>query len=132
MGDFTINLLKQSTDGAIFDFCGFMCSSLFAIYISQPTRVTSSSANQIVIFFNAPEFHSFTKNFVNYLSDHFAQFLLLKRFFKHTQRPQQKITKRDFSRFNADELKDRNWNMHCLSSNDINISYENFLRTLHL
>ena len=83
MGDFTMNLSKQNTNG---DFYGLMCSSFFAPSISQPTRVTSSSANLIDnIFFNAPAFHKFSGIFVSHLSDTFHNFCYKKNLQTHSK-----------------------------------------------
>ena len=84
-----------------------------------------------LIFYKQLELLSLSGNFVSSLSDHFTQVSLLKNSATALQDHSKKITKRCFSRFNYDELKNelknKNWNVHCLSSNDININSENFL-----
>ena len=115
MGNVSIDLSKQNINGAITDFYyELMCLSFFVSYILQTTRV----AFAIWKFCQQSFWPLHTV-------------LVIKKFCNSTPRPQQKITKRCFSRFNDDELKNelknKIWNVHCLSSNDININSENFL-----
>ena len=84
-----------------------------------------------LIFYNQLELLSLSGNFVSSLSDYFTQFLLLKNSATVLKNHSKKETGTYFSRFNDDELKNelknKNWNVHCFSSNDININWENFL-----
>ena len=79
MGDFNIDLLKYDTEKDSADFLDSMYASFLLPYISTPSRVTPRSKTLIDnIFSNNIEDGSISGNIVTTISDHYAQFLLLR------------------------------------------------------
>ena len=79
MGDFNINLLSYDGHTDTYDFINSMVSHYLLPYILHPTRVTDHSTTVIDnIFSNVTDSDSVSGN--NQIADHFAQFLILKKF----------------------------------------------------
>ena len=79
MGDFNINILQYDNNKDSQEFLDKMHSNFLMPYISSPSRVTPRSQTLIDnIFSNKIEEESFSGNITNTVSDHYAQFLLLK------------------------------------------------------
>ena len=79
MGDFNINLLQYDSKKDSQDFLDKMYSNSLIPHISSPTRVTPGSQTLIDnIFPNKIENESYSGNITTTISDHYAQFLLLK------------------------------------------------------
>ena len=80
MDDFNIDLLKYDMHGDSFDFLDAMYASFLLPYISAPSRVTRHSKTlNDNIFSNMIEDGSISVNFVTVISDHYDQFLLIKK-----------------------------------------------------
>ena len=80
MGDFNINILQYDSNKDSQEFLDKMHSNFFLPYISSPSRVTPRSQTLIEnIFSNKIEVESFSGNITTTISDHYAQFLLLKK-----------------------------------------------------
>ena len=80
MGDFNIDLLKYDTHGDSSGFLDTMYASFLQPYISAPSRATPYSKTLIDdIFSNMIEDRSISGNLVTAISDHYGQFLLIKR-----------------------------------------------------
>ena len=98
--------MKSVNNNAISNFYQIMCSSSFSPYILQPTRITLTSATLIDnIFFNSPEFSTLSGNFIEQISDHLTQCLVIKNYWKNCPNISKKMTIRDYSNFNHDEFR---------------------------
>ena len=80
MGDFNVDLMKVDDDNLTATYFDVMTSHLFVPHIIHPTRITSTSRTLIDnIFSNTTDLPSAESgNFTLSLSDHLAQFLILK------------------------------------------------------
>ena len=79
MGDFNIHLLQYDTHNSTNDFLNSMISHSFLSYVLQLTGVTDHSATIIDnIFSNVTDYDTSSGNITNLISDHFAQFLMIK------------------------------------------------------
>ena len=79
MGDLNIDILQYDNNKDSQEFLDKMHSNFLMPYISSPSRVTPRSQTLIDnIFSNKIEEESFSGNITNTVSDHYAQFLLLK------------------------------------------------------
>ena len=80
MGDFNIDLLQYDTHNSTDDFLNSMIFHSFLPYVLQPTRVTDHSATIIDnIFSNVTDYDTSSGNITTLISDHFAQFLMIKK-----------------------------------------------------
>ena len=83
MGDFNFDLLQYETHNLTDDFTCLTtvtCNS-FLPYVLQPTRVTDHSSTVIDnIFSNITDFETTSGNITIMIADHFAQFLIMKKF----------------------------------------------------
>ena len=87
LGDFNADLLKYDSDSDTSDFLDLMFSNALLPLISSPTRVTPTSQTLIDnIFTNYYDLSHLAGNIVTKLSDHQAQFVLLKKYNKSTQK----------------------------------------------
>ena len=134
MGDFNIDLIKSSTNMSISNFYQIMCSSYFAPYILQPSRVTQNSQTLIDnIFFNSLDYKTSSGNFEYQISDHLIQFLVLHDFF-HPISIKNTIVERDYRFFNHDEFQKEllniNWEV-IFSSNETDSYFDYFFHTLN-
>ena len=79
LGDFNADLLKYNKDCNVSDFLDIMYSNQLLLRIASPTRVTINSEILIDnIFSNIYVFSFISENVVTTMSDHHAQFLLIK------------------------------------------------------
>ena len=79
MGNFNINILQYDSNKDSQEFLDKMHSNFLLPHISSPSRVTPRSQTLIDnIFSNKIEVESFSGNIITRVSDHYAQFLLLK------------------------------------------------------
>ena len=88
MGDFNINLLSYDGHTDTNDFINSMVSHYLLLYILHPTSVTDHSSTVIDnIFSNVTDFDTVSGNIINQIADHFAQFLILKKFILNLKTP---------------------------------------------
>ena len=106
LGDFNADLLKYDKD-----FLDTMYLNLLLPYITYPTHVTVNSQTLIDNIFSNNYDSSFTSgNLVTTLSDHHAQFLLIK--FQTKQMDNEKIQMfRDFSKIKNKNLVNTHFQM---------------------
>ena len=79
VGDFNIDLLKFETSRYSHDLLVALQSCYLTPTIDKPTRVSNNSATLTDnIFVNNPEQVQFSGNLITDLSDHFAQFCIMK------------------------------------------------------
>ena len=117
MGDFNVDLLKLEIENSVSYFFNNMSSHYFAPYILQPTRLSSKTLIDNILF-NSLEYHSNSGNLLYELSDHLIQFLILEGFVKERGIPDMNIYKRDMSNFNEREFEEliiqgENWDRLC-------------------
>ena len=81
MGDFNIDLLQYDSNTISNDFINSMTMYSLLPYILQLSRVTDHSATPIDnIFSNVPDIQSVSGNLTSLISDHFIQFMFIKKF----------------------------------------------------
>ena len=81
MRDFNIDLLQYDSNTTSNGFINSMTNHFFLSYILQPSRVTDHSATLIDnIFSNATDVESVSGNLSSLISDHFIQFMFIKKF----------------------------------------------------
>ena len=105
MGDLNINLLKydHNTDSA--SFFDSLYTNFLLPYISTPSRVTTQSRTLIDnIFSNNIEDGLILRNITSTISDHYAQFLLMKNM-KIKQRETTDIYSHDFKNFEKKKVR---------------------------
>ena len=78
LGDFNVDLLRYDQNSNISDFLDLMYSSLLLSHIFNPSCTTTSSATLIENIFTNNYNSSVSGNLVNSLSDHHAQFLIIR------------------------------------------------------
>ena len=120
MGDFNIDLLKydHNTDSA--SFLDSLYTNFLLPYISTPSRVTTHSRTLIDnIFSNNIEDGLISGNIISTISDHYAQFLLMKNM-KIKQRETTDIYRHDFTNFNEVQFKSELCNIDWKSVLEIN------------
>ena len=79
LGDFNANLLNYDTNTDVSNFLDQIYCSSFLPVITSPTKITAKSQTLIDnIFANALDTTLWSENIATTLSDHNAQFLLLK------------------------------------------------------
>ena len=80
MGDFNIDLLQYDTHNSTNDFLNSMMSHSFFPYVLQVTTITDHTATIIDnIFSNVTDYDTSGGNITIPTSDHFAQFLMIKK-----------------------------------------------------
>ena len=137
MGDFNIDILKYDSHSESTDFVDLMYTSFLLPYIVAPTRVTPRSSTLIDnIFSNNIDDGSISGNLITTISDHFAQFLLLRDLKNSEQKTKTDQYKQDFSKLNKEhfekDLKNTNWNSILeTGKKDIDKSFESFLTTVN-
>ena len=111
LGDFNADLLKYGKDCNVSDFLDTMHSNLLLPHIVCPTHVTVNPQTLIDNIFSNNYDSSFTSgNLVTTLSDHHAQFLLIK--FQTKQMDNEKIQMfRDFSKIKNKNLVNTHFQM---------------------
>ena len=104
IGDFNIDLLKFETTRYSHDFLVALQNCYLTPTIDKPTRIRNNSATLIDnIFVNNPKQVQFSGNLITDLSDHFAQFCIMKSVReKPTNFQNTKV--RDYSQFTADRF----------------------------
>ena len=103
MGDFNIDLLKCETSQISHDFLMSLQSCYLIPTVDKPTRVHRNSATLIDnIFLNNPDQILLSGNIISGISDHFAQFCIIKAARDKYRGYTTKI--RDFSNFSADQF----------------------------
>ena len=81
IGDFNIDLLKYESHNCTNDFINSLVSHSFLPYILQQTRMTDhSSTITDNIVSNITDYETSSGNITNLIADHFAQFLIIKKF----------------------------------------------------
>ena len=104
MGDTNLDLLKSAHDNFSHDFLLSLLSCYLIPFIDKPTCVYKNSATLIDnIFVSNPEDVSFSGNIISDISDHFAQFCLLKTAKDLTCITRKKV--RNFSAFSGELFK---------------------------
>ena len=97
MGDFNIDILKYKSHSESTDFVDLMYTTFLLPYIVAPTRVTPPSSTLIDnIFSNNIDNGSISGNLITTISDHFAQFLLLRDLENSEQKTKTDQYKQDF------------------------------------
>ena len=134
MGDFNIDLLKydHNTDSA--SFVDSLCTNFLLPYISAPSRVTIHSRTLTDnIFSNNIEDGLISGNIISSISDHYAQFLLMKNL-KIKQKETTDMYSHDFKIFNEaqfeSELCNIDWKS-VLKINKKNVSFNKFFETFN-
>ena len=129
MGDFNINLLNINVDNDVTEFFDIIASNLLIPFIIHPTRVTSNTKTIIDnIFSNSPNHsESISGNLRTFISDHYAQFLLIP-FKKKNNSIQKDRFKRDTKNYDKDKFREElsaiDWNEELdFISGDINNSF---------
>ena len=120
MGDFNIHLLKydHNTDSA--SFLDSFYTNFLLPYISTPSRVTTHSRTLIDnIFSNNIEDGLISGNIISTISDHYAQFLLMKNM-KIKQKETTDIDSHDFKNFNEVQFESELCNIDWKSAFEIN------------
>ena len=80
LGDFNIDLLNYDSHISTGNFVILFLSQHFLPYIVHPTRVSDQSATIIDnIFSNACNFDTISGNILTQISDHFPQFIIVKK-----------------------------------------------------
>ena len=80
LGDFNIDLLNYDSHISTGNFVNLFLSQHFLPYIVHPTRVSDQSATIIDnIFSNACNFDTISGNILTQISDHFPQFIIVKK-----------------------------------------------------
>ena len=136
MGDFNINIPQYDNNKDSQEFLDQMHSNFLLQYISSPSRVTPRSQTLIDnIFSNKIEVESFSGNLTTTISDHYAQFLLLKNNNLPKGQKERKLTgdykKIDKKTFETD-LKSTNWNQILkLNLGNTNDSFDKFFETFN-
>ena len=97
MGDFNIHLLNSCKLSD--DLINTLASLFYQPHILQPTRITDHTATLIDnIFFNSIEHFTISGNIVYDLTDHLANFIILRNLGSLPSNT--KVYKRDYSKFN--------------------------------
>ena len=136
MGDFNINLLQYDDKKESQEFLDKMHSNFLLPYISSPSRVTPRSQTLIDnIFSNKVEVESFSGNITTSISDHYAQFLLLKKQNLPKGQKQRKMI-RDYKKIEIEketveaDLDTTNWKQNLkLNQGNVHNSFAIFFET---
>ena len=136
MDDFNIDLLKydHNTDSA--SFLDSLYTNFLLPYISTPSQVTTHSRTLIGnIFSNNIEDGLISGNIISTISDHYAQFLLMKNM-KIKQKETTDIYSHDFKIFNEaqfeSELCNIDWKSVLeINKKDVNFSFSKFFETFN-
>ena len=126
MGDFNINFFRydHNTDSA--SFLDSLYTNFLLPYISTPSRVTTHSRTLIDnIFSNNIEDGLISGNIISTISDHYAQFLLMKNM-KIKQKETTDIYRHDFKNFNKVQFESELCNINWKSVLEINKKYVDF------
>ena len=120
-GDFNIDLLKIETNHSYQEFYNLLCSFGYLPKIIQPTRVTENESSLIDnIFTNNLKNITISGNILITFSEHFSQFLSVKRGYVDTKSI--KIFQHDYSNFESQQFRDdvsiQNFNNNCNNVND--------------
>ena len=122
-GDFNIDLLKIEINNSYQEFYDLLCSYGFLPKIIQPTRVIANESSLIDnIFSNNFADTIISGNILLTLSEHFSQFVSVKRDFVDYNKT--KIFQRDYSKFDSKQFRDdisiQNWdnNLNNMSVDD--------------
>ena len=115
-----------------------MYSSFLLPYISSPTRITTKSRTLIDnIFSNNTSHETLSGNITTTISDHYAQFLLLKDI-SHTKKEKAEIYNHDFEKLYQNkekfenDLKKTDWNSVLdIKKNDTDNSFQMFLNSIN-
>ena len=104
-GDFNIDLLKIDVNNSYQEFYNLLCSYGYLPKIIQPTRVTDNESSLIDnIFSNNLKDNTISGNILLTLSEHFSQFLSVKRDFVDLNKVN--IFQHDYSKFNSQQFRD--------------------------
>ena len=136
MGDFKVDLLKydHNTDSA--SFLHSLYTNFLLPYISTPSHVATHSRTLIDNFFpNNIEGGLISGNIISTISDHYAQFLLMKNM-KIKQKETTDIYRHDFENFNEvqfkSELRNINWkSVLGINKKDVDFSFSKFFETFN-
>ena len=137
LGDFNIDILKYDTVKDSGDLLDIMTEAFLFPHISSPTRSTTRSRTLIDnIFSNNIEHDTLSGNIITTISDHFAQFLILKNL-SHKQDLRNDIYKNDYEKlfenkihFESD-LKNIDWKSFLqLRENDPSTFFDIFITTI--
>ena len=103
VGDFNYCLLKYSSDKHVRLFVDTLYENFVQPCILEPTRIVKGQRPSIVdnIFTNIIDKEIISGNFLEKISDHLPNFTIIKDLSKKRQR--QKISKRDFTKFNEND-----------------------------
>ena len=86
LGYFNIDLLNYDSHISTGNFVSLFLSQHFLPYIVHPTRVSDQSATIINnIFSNACNFDTISGNILTQISDHFPQFIIVKKSWYHSK-----------------------------------------------
>ena len=131
MGDFNIDLLQYDTHNSTNDFLNSMISHSFLPYVLQLTRVTDHSATIIDnIFSNVTDYDTSSGNITNLISDHFAQFLMIKKY--HVSYKSCNYSVYDYSNFGKENFvhnySQTEWSSLSDSSISVNEHFNHFYK----
>lgn len=132
MGDFNLNLLKQSSHAPTDEFLETLFSHGLFPLITKPTRLTSHSATLIDnILTNYLPDKALNGLIINDISDHLPVFTVM--YDRNPTRPsKEKIYRREFKQQNITNFQNKiqqcDWK-ETIQANDPNLAYESFLKT---
>ena len=129
-GDFNLDLLKIESDHNIPHLFNLLSSYGFLPHILQPTRVTENTATVIDnIFSNNIQDNIESGNILLTLSEHFSQFLSVKR--EKVDLKKINIYQRNYSKFSSESFRDdvsiQNW---IYTHNNVHDSFKDFYTKL--
>ena len=105
LGDFNVNLLNWNEHNPTNEFLNSFASNSFIPLILQPTRITSHSNTLIDnIFSNIIDPGIISGNLTGIISDHLLQFPILPNMFGNTTSNKSNIYKRDWNKFDQENL----------------------------
>ena len=129
-GDFNLDLLKIESDHNIPHLFDLLSSYGFLPHILQPTRVTENTATVIDnVFSNNIQDNIESGNILLTLSEHFSQFLSVKR--EKVDLKKVNIYQRNYSNFSSESFRDdvsiQNW---IYTHNNVHDSFKDFYTKL--
>ena len=137
LGDFNIDLLHYANDNQTRTFLDQIYSSSLSSQITTPTRTTPRPKTIIDnIFTNSADESSISGNLSYSISDHLAQFLIYLEFKTKDHQKQRISYKRNYSKDNLSNLKNKLQNIDRLNvlkanENNMEISLVNLLKIIN-
>ena len=117
-----------------FDFMNTFLSNNFLPCIFHPTRISNNSTTIIDnVFTNSADTKISSGNILTHISDHFPQFLIMEN--TNISCKKLELLKRDYSSFNKNNFLNDFTTLdfnYLNNENDINHTYNNFLKILQI